>query len=86
MVLANKYDLFKQEHENSIAKTNETVTRMTSEASIEIGGKAPRQEISRLYRTTTYLIKKRQKMRLPYTRDRIELAEQDLCLGKLVHT
>ena len=81
LVLANKYAALEQEDEDNIDVMNETITRLISEAAIEVGGKAPRQPVGKLSQETKDLIKKRQNMKVSNSRDQIEFAE----LSKLIN-
>ena len=59
---------------------NETVTRLISEAALEVGGKEPRQPVGKLSQVTKDLIKK-QNMKMSNSRDQIKFTE----LSKLIN-
>ena len=81
LVLANKYAALEQNGEDNIEVMNETVTRLISEAAIEVGGKAPKQPVGKLSPVIKDLTKKRQNMEVSNSRDEIEFAE----LSKLIN-
>ena len=80
-MLANKYAALEKEDKDNIEVMNETVTRLISEAAIEVGGKAPRPPVGKLSQVTKDRIKKRQSMKLSNSSDQIEFAE----LSKLIN-
>lgn len=54
-----------------------------SETTIEVGGKAPRQETSKLSKITKDLIKKQHQMKATSSRDKAEFAELSNLITKM---